>query len=84
VTFYDGTNAIGNGVTPASGVAVLTTSSLAVGTHTITAKYSGDKENSASTSFDTIEQTITGNFTITVNAVSSTLNQSVSIPATLQ
>ena len=84
VTFYDGTNAIGNGVTPASGVAVLTTSSLAVGTHTITAKYSGDKENSASTSSDTIEQTITGNFTITVNAVSGTLNQSVSIPATLQ
>jgi subtilase family serine protease len=84
VTFYDGTNAIGNGVTPATGVAVLTTSSLAVGTHTITAKFSGDNENSPSTSSDTIEQTITGSFTVTVNAVSGTLNQSLSIPATLQ
>jgi hypothetical protein len=84
VTFYDGANAIGSGVTPTSGVAVLTTSSLAVGTHTITAKYSGDNENSPSSSSDTIEQTITGTFTVTVNAVSGTLNQSLSIPATLQ
>ena len=84
VTFYDGTNAIGSGVTPTNGVAVLTNSSLSVGTHTITAKFSGDNENSPSTSSDTIEQTITGSFTVTVNAVSGTLNQALSIPATLQ
>jgi subtilase family serine protease len=84
VTFYDGTSAIGSGVTPTTGVAVLTTSSLAVGTHTITAKFAGDNENSPSTSSDSIEQTVTGNFTVTVNAVSGTLNQSLSIPATLQ
>jgi hypothetical protein len=84
VTFYDGSNAIGSGVTPTSGIAVLTTSSLSVGTHTITAKFSGDSENSPSTSSDSIEQTITGSFTVTINAVSGTLNQSFSIPATLQ
>ena len=41
VTFYDGTTAIGTGGIN-SGVAALTTSSLAAGTHSITAQYAGD------------------------------------------
>ena len=41
VTFYDGTTAIGMGGIN-SGVAALTTSSLAAGTHSITAQYAGD------------------------------------------
>lgn len=41
ITFYDGTTAIGT-ATVVNGVATLTTSSLGVGTHRITAAYSGD------------------------------------------
>ncbi len=41
ITFHDGTKKIGTG-TVAGGVATLTTSSLAAGTHNLTAKYPGD------------------------------------------
>lgn len=84
MTFYDGKTILGSSVTPVLGVATLTTSSLTVGTHAITASYSGDKENSSSVTSDVLEQAITGNFTVTVNAVSGALNQSITIPATLQ
>ena len=83
VTFYDGTTAIGNPVGPVNGVAATSTSTLSVGTHAITAKYSGDGDDTASASSDVLEQTITGSFTVTVNATSGTLSQSISIPATL-
>jgi hypothetical protein len=49
VTFFDGTNVLGTG-TIASGKATYTTSSLAVGTHSITAVYGGDTSFSGSTS----------------------------------
>ncbi|OLD19649.1 MAG: hypothetical protein AUJ01_05595 [Acidobacteria bacterium 13_1_40CM_3_65_5] len=42
VTFMDGATAISGAVALGAGVATFTTSSLAVGTHTITAIYSGD------------------------------------------
>jgi hypothetical protein len=50
VTFKDGPSAIGTGALDAAGKATFTTSSLAVGSHTITAVYPGDASNSASTS----------------------------------
>jgi hypothetical protein len=84
VTFYDGTTAIGSAVPVTSGVATLTTTSLAVGTHPITAKYSGDKHDTASSSSNTIEQTVTGTFTLNINATSGTLSEPIAIPATLQ
>ena len=49
VTFFDGGMQIGAG-TLAAGTATFTTSSLAVGSHSITAKYGGDPNNVASTS----------------------------------
>jgi hypothetical protein len=49
VTFFDGGTQIGTG-TLAAGTATFTTSSLAVGSHSITAKYGGDPNNVASTS----------------------------------
>jgi Subtilase family/Bacterial Ig-like domain (group 3)/Autotransporter beta-domain/IPT/TIG domain len=49
VTFFDSGIQIGTG-TLAAGTAALTTSSLAVGSHSITAKYGGDSNNVASTS----------------------------------
>ena len=49
VNFLDGTTSIGSS-SLISGVATLTTSTLAVGTHSITATYSGDTNFAASTS----------------------------------
>jgi hypothetical protein len=49
VTFYDGTTALGTG-TLSSGSATYPVTSLAAGTHSITASYGGDTSNSSSTS----------------------------------
>ena len=49
VVFYDGTMAVGAG-TIANGVATLTTSALVVGSHPVTAAYSGDANYNSATS----------------------------------
>jgi hypothetical protein len=49
VTFYEGSTALGTG-TIANGVATLTTSTLVVGTHPVTAAYSGDADYNSGTS----------------------------------
>src|SRR5262245_51300748 len=49
VTLFDGGTQIGTG-TLAAGTASFTVSSLAVGSHSLTARYSGDPSNAASTS----------------------------------
>jgi hypothetical protein len=61
VSFYDGTTLLGSG-SLASGVATYTTSSLAAGSHSITAAYSGDGNFAAVTSSAVSE--LTENFTI--------------------
>jgi hypothetical protein len=50
VTFLDGATVLGSSAVSASGSASLTTSSMAVGTHSITARYDGDTSHAASTS----------------------------------
>jgi hypothetical protein len=50
VSFYCGTTSIGTSDLNSSGVATLTISTLAVGTHSITAKYSGSTDFVSSTS----------------------------------
>jgi hypothetical protein len=50
VTFKDGASTIGTAKLNASGIATLTVSSLAIGTHSITASYGGDANFTASTS----------------------------------
>jgi hypothetical protein len=50
LTFGDGTTQIGTGTLNASGTATLATASLAVGSHAVTAAYSGDTNYSPSTS----------------------------------
>jgi hypothetical protein len=58
VSFYDGTTNIGNSNLN-SGVATLTTSTLAVGTHSMTATYNGDTNFVPSTS-PTLNQVVQG------------------------
>jgi sugar lactone lactonase YvrE len=50
VTYLDGTTVIGTGTLNSSGVTTFTTSSLAAGSHSITASYSGDSNDLASVS----------------------------------
>jgi hypothetical protein len=50
VTFSDGATQIGTGTLNSSGTATLSTSSLGVGSHSVTAVYSGDTNFSTSTS----------------------------------
>jgi hypothetical protein len=50
VTFLDGTTILGTGTLNAAGVATFTTSTLASGSHPITASYAGDSSYNAATS----------------------------------
>jgi hypothetical protein len=50
ITFLDGSTILGTGTLNAGGQAALTTSTLIVGSHTITVSYGGDTNNSAATS----------------------------------
>ena len=50
VTFYDGATILGTAPLNAQGIATLTTSTLSVGTHTLTAVYGGDPNYNGSTS----------------------------------
>lgn len=55
VTFFDGVTNIGSGAVNGSGVATLTTSALASGSHSITATYSGDANYAGSTSMPVVQ-----------------------------
>jgi subtilase family serine protease len=83
VTFMDAGTSIGTG-TLSNGVATLTTSQLSVGTHAITAAYAGDNNNLAASSADTLEQTITGNFTLSVVATSGSITHTSNVLVALQ
>jgi Bacterial Ig-like domain (group 3)/IPT/TIG domain len=69
VTFKDGTTSLGSAVTLSSGVATLATSSLAAGSHSITAVYNGDSNFSALTS-SAVSETVQ-DFTLSVTGSSS-------------
>ena len=74
VTFKDGTTALAT-VTLSSGVAAYSTTTLAVGSHSITAAYSGDVNFPASTSA-ALDQVITTqpSYTLAANPPSQTVN----------
>ena len=67
VTFYDGGAQIGSVQTLANDAASLTTSTLALGTHSITAAYSGDATYAGSTSAAITELIANADFTIVPN-----------------
>jgi hypothetical protein len=87
VTFLDGTTILGTGtLTTSSGVATATfaTSSLAVGSHSITASYAGNAGNAASVSpalTESIEQTTT--VTISSSSNPALAGTSVTLSATV-
>jgi RHS repeat-associated protein len=85
VTFTDGTTQLGSAPLNGSGVATLTTSSLAVGSHTVTADYPGDGKHSASTS-NSVTQTVTTiatTTTVTSDANPATAGQIVTFTGTV-
>jgi predicted thioesterase len=85
VSFYNGTTLIGTANVNASGVATITTSTLPVGTDTITAKYPGDNTYApASPTATEVVGLATGTGdTLSTNPNPSTFGQSVTITETL-
>jgi hypothetical protein len=88
VVFYDGNTALGTG-TIANGIATLTTTTLAVGTHPVTAAYGGDGDYNSATSA-VYNQTVTTqaavlDFTLTLtSAKSQTVIPGNAVPYTVQ
>jgi hypothetical protein len=83
VTFKDGTTVLGLGTLNSSGQASFTTSNLPVGTHNLTAQYSGDSNFSTSTSA-ALNQVVSqvGSTTILTSSLSpSAFGQSVTFTA---
>ncbi len=81
VTFMDGVNTLGTGALNTAGVATFTTSSLAVGSHSVTAVYGGDTNNVGATS-STVTVTVSAFVSKTVLATSAT-TVSASLPLSL-
>src|SRR5207247_9902938 len=73
VTFKDGSSTLGTGTLDGSGQGTFVTSTLAVGSHSITASYGGDANFNGSTSPRLTQSVKYG----TTTSVSSSLNPSV-------
>jgi hypothetical protein len=85
VTFTEGGAQIDQPVTLTAGRALLTTSALnTVGTHAISASYSGDSSTQASSSASPLEQVITGLVNLQLQTTSGTLSHALSIKITIQ
>ncbi|MFI6118058.1 beta strand repeat-containing protein, partial [Kitasatospora sp. NPDC051164] len=84
VSFFDGVTLLGTG-TVAAGVATFTTTDLAVGTHALTAAYSGDTAFNGSTSPVDAQTVTKANTTTTVTTAPnpSVFGQPVSLTATV-
>jgi sugar lactone lactonase YvrE len=83
VTFLDGSTSIGTGALNASGVATLTTATLTLGTHSITASYPGDANNSPSVS-NAVSQVVKNGTTVSLqsNPNPSSAKSAVTLTAT--
>lgn len=75
VQLLDGGVATGNPVAVSGGTATLTTAALStVGTHSITAHYAGDATNTQASSSGSLNVTITGSTTVTIQASPAATN----------
>jgi len=83
VTFLDGTTTLGTGTLNSSAVTTFTTSTLVVGTHSVTAAYGGDSNFAAKTSA-AVTETVTPAVTVatTTALVSSAPSASSGAPVT--
>jgi uncharacterized protein YjiK len=75
VSLFDGTTPIGSAVPLVAGAAAITTATLAAGTHSITAVYSGDANLSASTS--AVSTQTVADFNFTFNSTGGSSSQTV-------
>lgn len=73
ISFYDGTNLLGQGTLSATGQATYTTAALALGTHSLTAVYPGSAPYATSTSAPFSEIIVKPDFAITLSSPSVTL-----------
>ncbi|NYF91012.1 Ig-like domain repeat protein [Tunturiibacter empetritectus] len=85
VTFHDGSATLAAVTLNAAGVAVFNTTSLALGTHIITASYGGDANNNAALSLPLSEsvQRATTQTSMAVSAVTSTVNSTETLTVTV-
>ena len=86
VTFYDGTTSLGTAQLYGSGQATISIGTLSVGTHSITASYSGNGSFTASTTATALTQTVNQSATktsVVSSAKPSSFGQSVTITATV-
>jgi YVTN family beta-propeller protein len=74
VTFDDGTTALGTATLDSTGKAMLTTSSLAAGSHSITAVYGGNTDFASSTSPALTETINPATFTLSTTTPSASIN----------
>ncbi len=85
ITFYDGGTAIGSANLSAGGVASFSTTTLAVGTQALTAKYSGDSTNAAglSNTVDEVVQQTTTTTALTSSNTTAPVGSQVTFTATV-
>lgn len=85
VTFYDGTTEIGTGTLNSGGIAIFTTSTLALGSHDIIAEYSGDSnfDDSSDSLTQVISQENSSSVSLSSSINPSTPNQAVTFTATV-
>jgi large repetitive protein len=87
VTFSNGTTSLGKGTVGSNGTATLKTTSLPVGSNSLTASYSGDKNNASSSTASSLPQTVNP-ATVTVSITSGTnpaaQGQSITFTVTLK
>ena len=85
VTFHDGSATLSAVTLNAAGVAVFNTTSLALGTHLITASYGGDANNNSALS-STLSQQVqraTTQTSMAVSAITSTVNSTETLTVTV-
>jgi hypothetical protein len=85
VTFKDGATILGSATPDAAGRATLSTASLSVGTHSITASYAGDANHAAASSFafSQIVDLNSATVALTSSAPSAGAGQAVTLTATV-
>jgi len=81
--FFDNGNPLAQGVAVQVGRATYATSTLALGTHPITASYSGDGHTDAVQTSNMLDQVITGGSQLQVTATSGSLTHAIVVQFSL-